>query len=164
MAFLEIPYEEALRNHPEAVLEALTSVRKGKSKHRNDPPETFTWGYFWCVVIENGVGSLADVLSGKAALKRVQEEALSIDEQVLDYARRCHVSLQLEKSRAYGRSERLETPKSFLDDYRRGLEEKAREQARIAALSPEERQRETEEILQQLRKDPGFMEIPARVR
>lgn len=46
------------------------------------------------------------------------------------------------------------------------LEERALEQARVDALSPEERQRETEVILQQLRKDPGFIEIriPTRTR
>jgi hypothetical protein len=162
MAFLKIPYEEALQNHPEAVQEALASLRKGKSKHRNEPPENFAWGYYWCVVIESGVGSIRDVLSG--AMSRATQD-MSIDAQVQDYGRRCHVHLQLEKNRAYGRSERLPTPQRFLDSYRQNLEERALEQARVDALSPEERQRETEAILQQLRK-PGFIEIriPTRTR
>jgi hypothetical protein len=153
--FLEVPYKSLLQSHPGAVQEALGTLRKGKSRHKADPPESFTWGFSWCVTVEGF--SFEDLLSGRVPAV-VPEEAP--EERVRAYARRCSVCVQVRKGRAYAYSAQLpEVPEAILDQYRVAIEVEAGENARVEALSPEEREREIQGLLSQLRKDPGFMEI-----
>ena len=149
--FIEVPYQELLRSHPEAVQEALASIRKSRSKHKNDVPESFTWGFQWVVLIE-GSGTLADLFQ-----QEQMEEAMSIDDQVADFARRCSVFVQLQKRHSRASSEKLqEVPAVILEPYRDRLQADQKEEARFAALPPVERQREIQALLDQCRKDPGF--------
>lgn len=148
--FLEIPYTDLLVSHPDAVKEALNKLRKGKSKVRSDPPESFTWGFEWCVEIDDP-RSIHDILSGQRLPRSEQE--VPIEDRVRDYARRCGVCVVVRKGHASSVSKQLsETPEVILAQYRNGLNADHVEQARLKALSPEERERERQDILSQLRK------------
>jgi hypothetical protein len=152
MMFREVTYETLLRDHPVQVQEAIEDLRKSRSKFRNDPPESFKWGYDWCV-LHKGSGTLAEMLA------REPSPPASIDEQVKEHGTACHVRVLMQKKSSRFTSELLATtPQFILDDYRKGLEERAAEQARFNALPPEERQRELESTLKQLR-GPGFVAI-----
>lgn len=149
--FKEVPYETLLRDHPAQVQAAIQDLRKSRSKFRGDPPESFKWGYDWCVLIKGG--TLAEVLASKP------QEPPSIDEQVREHANACHVRVLMQKKSSRFTSELLTTtPQFILDNYREYLEERAAEYARFQALTPEEKQRELESTLKQLR-GPGFVEL-----
>ena len=42
---LEISYADVSRNYPEIVNSIIEKIRNGKSKAKNDPPESFKWYY-----------------------------------------------------------------------------------------------------------------------
>lgn len=103
--FREVPYETLLRDHPVQVQEAIQNLRTSRSKFRNDPPESFKWGYDWCVLIE-GSGTLAQMLA------RVPEPEPSIDERVERHRVACRVKLVMQKKTSRFISEPLSLPRS----------------------------------------------------
>jgi len=63
-------------------------------------------------------------------------------------------------NRYWHRSVRFEeTPEEILESYRQSDRDRAAEQARVDALSPQERQAELNAILGELRGQPGFIEL-----
>lgn len=57
-----MPYEVVLERHPELVAEVTAQLRRGKSVHREAPPEALSWGYFYTVRFRSY--SLREVLWG----------------------------------------------------------------------------------------------------
>ena len=43
--YLAVSIEEVITVTPEALTEVMAKVRKGRSRHKNDPDNTFQWGY-----------------------------------------------------------------------------------------------------------------------
>lgn len=153
-------YDALKARYPEHVAEVERSIRKGKSKHRSDPFESFEWMFNFGVIINQSY-SLADVIAGKNTADLEAEAAMSETEKIADYASRCRVGIQASKGRGRWFSEQQlpETPEEVLGPYREQLRKEAAEQARIASLSPEQLQDEREAILRELRKSRGFIEV-----
>jgi hypothetical protein len=158
MIVATLPYEEMLRRHPKEVAEIVSKLRKGKSKVRDADPATITWTYEACVLIE-GSGSFADLLSGKMERAERKWNAMTLDEKVADTVRRTSTGICARLGRWWGGSDAIPNPPEVAENTRAGLMAQAAEQARADALTPEERRRETEDLLRQLGADPGFAAI-----
>lgn len=161
MAWLEIDYKTTKKRYPKEVEEITKKVRAGKSKHRNSDPNLWAWGFSWCVRIEgsiNGSDFMKMVVGEKEFPK--EEEPKTANEEIKDYARRATVHLAAKIGKTEWCSEK---PIKFPDEIGKGIRDQFEkdkvEKVRIDALSPEERDRETNEILRQLSRSPGFMAI-----
>jgi len=155
MIVATLPYEEMLRRHPKEVAEIITKLRKGKSKVREADPVSITWAYHACVRIE-GSGTLAEVFGGESERRQRKWNAMTLDEKVADEASRTYVSIEARLDRWCGRSEVIPNPPEVEENIRTNLTTRAAEQARVDAMTPEERKREVEGLLKELGRDPGF--------
>jgi hypothetical protein len=52
--YIAVSIEEVSTVTPDALKEVMAKVRKGRSRHKNDPDNTFQWGYEFSVPVENG--------------------------------------------------------------------------------------------------------------
>ena len=155
MIVATLSYEEMLRRHPAEVAEIISKLRKGKSKVRDADPATITWTYQACVLIE-GSGTLAHILGGGAERAQRKWDALTLEEKVADTVRRTSTGISAKLGRWWGGSGVIPNPPEVAENARSGLMAQAAEQARVDAMTPEERRRETESLLRQLGADPGF--------
>jgi hypothetical protein len=85
----------------------------------------------------------------------------SVEERVEDDCRRTTVSIRGSVGRwwGYGTLKKGECPPEVRAIYEESAREDVAEETRISNLSDEERQKETEEVLRQLRGTPGFFEF-----
>lgn len=161
MKLCDLNYEEALKRHPEEVKKIVAQLRKGKSKHRGEPPENLSWSYSIAVRIESACTSGLDLLTGKMHEEAVKWDALSLDEKVADTIRRTFTSLDASCGRWRGQ-ELVPNPPEVQIQTRAGLLEQQHERERVDALSPEESEKELQEILKELGKSPGFVVLEVR--
>jgi hypothetical protein len=159
--WLEIDYKTAKKRYPKEVEDVTKKVRAGKSKHRNSDPNLWAWGFSWCVQIEGAIGGqdFLKMITGEKEFPK-DEEPETADEEVADYARRAmvHLAAKIGKTQ-WGSTKQIEFPNEIGNRIRTQFEKDKAEQARVDALSPEERERETNDILRQLSRSPGFMAI-----
>lgn len=151
---LPIEYEEARRCWPEAVAEIVAKLRKGKSAHRDADPSTLEWGIEWCVRVR-----------GFTFGEIVNRDVLppTPGERAKENAKNSTAWLGARKGRWAGTSSALkDLPQEVEDFYARSAKGEEEEQARIAALTPEERTAEVKKALAVLSKGKGFVAIHAR--
>lgn len=162
MAWLEIGYKTAKKRYPKEVEEVTKKVRAGKSKHRNSDPNLWAWGFSWGVRIEGAIGGgdFMKMITGEMEFPKA-EEPKTADEEVADYARRAMVRLaaKVNGKAETGSTKQIEFPDEIGEMLRKDFKKQAAEKARFDALTPEEQQRETNGILRQLGRSPGFMAI-----
>lgn len=157
MKISDISYEEALRRHPKEVAGVVAKLRAGKSKSKGEDPANLGWSYECCVRIESGGMTLAEVFGGEAERRERIRRETPLEDQVVDQLRRTTVWISARIGKWIGRSEALEAPPPELEtNVRANLQARDAEQARVDALSPEERKQEVERLLKQLGRDPGF--------
>ena len=157
---IELSYEEARRQYPDKVDEVMTKLRKGKSRHRDAAPEELEWSIEYGVLVPGQLVTFADLIVGRVEDPRERRSRMSLDERVEEIVQGVTAYLRGKIGRFIAFSSQIEgCPEEVRAAIRRGVEEDIAEEARVAALSPEERQAEAEEALRQLRKMPGFMEI-----
>ena len=111
-------YEELQRLYPEAVEQAVAKLRKSRSKHRKADPATLKWEYNWCVQC-------------RAVPKSFTSQQIA-DDQVA----RTYMTLSVAN---YYHSEQIEPPQWLWDEVEEVYRQDQAEQARLAALTPEER-------------------------
>lgn len=156
----KVPYLTVSRRHSREILQVIDKLRAGRSKHRNDPPHTFEWGYSWCVEVTpiNGHDFMEIVAGRKAPPKR--EKPKTAQAYVADYARRAHVTLYAKKGRASWYSEKLvEFPDEVAQVVRKMFEEDERLEKEAANMTPAEEAK----LLRDVMKMPGMMVVPIPV-
>lgn len=163
MKLATIPFEEAKRRHPKEVNTILSKLRLGKSKHKSAKGEDLTWTYEICVEVMGY--SFADLLAGKAEDAAARLDAMTLDERVADQVERTHTALHA-KIGHWWSGEQVPNPPEVEASARQHLSVQMRDDATYKALPQEEKDRQAEEALAQLRGTPGFMElrIPRRRR
>lgn len=165
--FRIVAFEEIKNRYPQHVKEVIAKIRKSRGKHKNDAPETFKWGFTFSVRIEGGImgTDFMQMIAGAKPFPK-EKEFKSEDSYVADFARRAMVFVGATKNTKtiWASQEKIELPREIEEDVRKQRQEELAEKARITALTPEERDRETNEALRQLRRSPGFVEmrIPTR--
>lgn len=136
----------------------MAKLQKGKSKEKNAKPEELEWCYNWCVSVS--CYSFNDIISGKARDDREEEDAMSIDDRVKDFASRCRVMLAGSKGRWWGLATTpiSPTPNEIIAPQRERFETEVADKARFDAMSKEEQNAEIQGLLGQL-KGPGFVMV-----
>jgi len=130
---LKTTYQEVLKRYPQQVAEILKKKDESSSKSKDMKPSDMRWEFDWCVCIGSNGHNIPSTI----------------------------VSVCLVGKAGHGRwyAGLLETPHEITDLYDKQKEEEKKEKERISKLTPEERNRETQKILKQLRGMPGFWEI-----
>jgi hypothetical protein len=156
---LNIPLSLALASsrHPREVEEILSQLRRSKSKHKRAKPKDLTWDYSWCLSGQSF--TFAEVLSGAADRLWRAEDAMTVDEAVGDLVRRTGVALRASKGHWSGTALLATVPPEIVTLHRRSVAQKRADKAALDSLPREELQRQAEEALVELRKDPGFVEL-----
>lgn len=161
MAWLEIAYKTAKKRYPKEVDEVVKKVKSGKSKHRNSNPNLWAWGFSWCVMIEGAINGadFMKMIAGEKEFPKSEKEK-PIEAEVKDYARRAtvHLGAKIGKTE-WGSPNPIKFPEEIAEMLRKDRKEQDAEKARFNALSPEEQNRETNELLRQASRSPGFMAI-----
>jgi len=139
MILRTLTYQEALTTHPEAVKEIKACLRKSRSKHRYDEPDTFKWCYQCCVVVTGG-------------------EPQELESKIADRTRRTSTSLQVTKGHWY-HSVTVPNPPEVEEWHRKTLTEqleRTQAYAKLKEENPEEWQRQMQDTLSKLNGSPGF--------
>jgi hypothetical protein len=160
MAWLEIDYKTAKKRYPNEVQEVIKKVRSGKSKNKNTDPELWAWGFSWSIQIGgiNG-GDFAKMIAGQMDFPKAAEPKTA-DEEVADEAGRSIVYLAAKVGNARCSSNtRIDYPDEIANQVRESIEKRNAEKARFNALSPGEQARETNDLLRQLSRSPGFVAL-----
>jgi len=138
---LMLRYEQAVERHPDHVAEVMAKLRRGKSKHRLAEACTLHWDYSYCIRCGPGLSPAFE----------------TIEDEVSDRVSRTMVHIEGQIGRWWGSSEsRVDVPAEIVAEYRMYIEEAWEERARVAAMSPEERDRLLQDALMQASKSPGF--------
>ena len=154
-------YEEAEKVSEQGVFklehEAYKKLRRSRAKNKGKDTSELTWFISYCEEI-TGDHSIEDIFSGKRAQDEFEKSKRGTKEKVDDIVSRTQASLGARMPGAYVSAELEEVPQVLRDEiHNRVLKDEA-EQARVDAMSPEERQQNIEELLGELR-GPGFIEL-----
>jgi len=159
---IDITYKEAKKRYPVHVKEALARVAKSKNKYKHTHPELMHWCFDWCVRLEGGIngGDFLKMVAGEKPFPEHKKPS-SEDAEADDYFRRATITLavRLGNTTYTSAGKVTDQPKEIGDFIRKSFRDDAAEAARIAKLTPEEREAESNEILGQLRRSPGFVEM-----
>jgi len=148
---IKITLEEVKANHPELVNLMIEKIRNAKSKDKENGIENFEWFYSYGVSVRGG--SFGDMMREHFNPKEEKEKST---QEILAEQLESVIGLSLVVS--VGRLKRYhifpDKPRLFIQKYSelsmKGLEEKNKEQDRLSKLTPEERDRETKENINQL--------------
>lgn len=157
--FIQSTLEKIRALHPEALDAAVLVLRQGRSKRRAEPLVSFEWGYE--VSVQIPAIRVQDLVSGEAARRRDEFEALAVEDKVRDYERRCSVAIvaKLGSSIRLQSALLLEVPAVVLEHHRRSLHEWEAEKRRVAALPVSERQQEFSKAVGHLARGKGFIAL-----
>lgn len=157
---IEIKYSEAFEQHPEMVDKWVKEALKSNTKFN---PEKAKWSYSFGQSVEGMRGDMfAKKLATGELFREKEVEMKKTPEQVVKDNIESVVGLSFSVSHAGFKREKsiTETPKLFLDKFGAIIMEsenkKIAEQERISKLTPEERQREEDELVSQLHEMGGF--------
>jgi len=139
MKIATLTYEEALNQYPKEVYACLTQLRNSRRKNKNADPTTLKWHLEMCVAVPTApFGELLD-----NALN--PPPALSLDDQVAEY-----MSCTMTSLCGAGYSEPVPTPAFVATDHRAYIEKTERETAAFALLPNDEKERQIQDLLDQL--------------
>jgi hypothetical protein len=129
---LSISYNSAVSRYPSQVEEILRQKNESGCKHKNTAPENMRWEFNWAIEIGNGKRQIF----GMSLCGRVK----------------------------YGKwyASITDTPQEIVEMHERERAAEEAEQKRIDALTPEQRNKETQEILSRLMGTPGFVHVQVR--
>lgn len=160
---LETSYTEVKKRFPKQVAAAVAEIRKGKSRDKDMPEKEMRWVFDICVTIK--ATSFQDLLSGKAQDDEEREDAMTAEEAAKDEIKRTHVGIVAKAGRARGFAKLPKVPFEVAREIRRRHKELKKEQEaeekRQATLTPEQKQKEIEDLLAQL---PGVVGVTIPVQ
>lgn len=164
---IEISYKEAIAQFPEAVQELKDKLESGTSKQKGTDPSEFSYCISWGQRVKGG--SFLDMIkSGQEERERLDsmtdEERYDVDRRVNEILPSiCAISLGASIGRwgsAVSIAEDGDPPQAIIDSYRESEKKNIAMEKKSDSLTPEEREKETQGLLGQLR-GPGFMEVLA---
>lgn len=153
---VEIPFTLARSRHLREMDDIMDSLKFGKSRHSKAPAEKLRWRYSWSILHEGQ--TLAEILSGPPSDTKILYE----EDAVQDLMRRTRVTLRGSIGHWRGVTLLTEVPPEIEAIHRQAVSRDMAEEARFAAMSPEDRRRHMAEGLAELRKDSGFAELHVR--
>lgn len=158
-----ITFEEAKKSHPEEVRKIIAELRSSKSKSKNSPEGVIQWSYSWS---ERARGyTIAEVLSGATGTRTKEPE--TFEEYWAERERNIFCYLRGSVGKWFGVGNKngevppklAKIPEVVREYYRKCFEKDLAERRRVAALTPEEKDKEIKEMLKQLGQSGGFFSI-----
>lgn len=131
-------------------------TRKTQNPKASRDPSILTWTVSRAVQVSGY--SARDLFSGRAAQDHERRAAMSLEARVEDEVKRSHCVLTAQ-AQHWKRSVEIPVPEYVKQDIRRRLEKEIADQRAVDSLSPEDRQKQVQNILSELSKDPGFVVI-----
>lgn len=149
---IRISFEEVKANHPELVELMIEKVRNAKSKDKEKSLTEYEWAYSYGVSVR---GMSFDQMLGEAFGPKKERKSKSTQE-ILAEQLESVIGLSLVVS--VGKLKRYhifpDKPRLFVQKYSefaiKGLEERNKEQDRLSKLTPEEKEREIQENINEL--------------
>lgn len=152
---IPINYAIVATKYLKQMKEVETKIRKSTSKHKADPINTFDWFLDFSVKIN--AYSFQDILNGKD--QKGQKDTLSIEDRVKEQMKNVNAFITAEKGRGKWFSDTsAKDPTEIKEHYRKQFEADDAEKFRMSALTPEENQKEIDDLLKEL-EGPGFVKI-----
>jgi hypothetical protein len=152
MAEIKTNLEEIKKRYPEQLKELEQQLNKSKSKHKNDDLSSFEFFFYWCSIIQGNSYSFADLINGVANNTRQEPTVIN------------NFSIKMKKQRASFYSSQINEPEEFKKMRQEDEKQKKEEQQRFNKLTEEEKNKEREDLLNQLRKNSGFVELSVPVK
>jgi len=137
--------------------EAEKKLKRSRAKNKAKSVGDLTWFISHCLEI-TGEHTLAEIFEGTRARDEAEKSRRPTKEKVDDIVSRTHASLGAKCIGAHVTIELEEIPQVLRDDIHNGVLKEEAEQARVDAMTPEEREQDIQELLGQLR-GPGFIEL-----
>jgi hypothetical protein len=149
---INISYAEAVREFPDAIKDVLKQI-KPTSQAAKKKPEELKWTIQWGETIK------ASSFGGIAPYDKLN----TIEDKLAFRLSQCSSYLYATCKANYCVALPV-NPKKLIEKLREHIEKETAERKRVESLTPEQCQAETEDLLKQLRGQPGFLEvmIPAR--
>lgn len=157
---IPISYPTAAGRHERLVEEIVKKLRRGKSKHKDAHPVTLAWFYSWSIEVPGF--SFQEIIAGKASEEQARQAALTEDDLVGERVKRTRASLYACIGRWYGTEPLDEVPLEIVRLHEAAVRHEREEKAAFDALPQEEKERQAQEALEALRKDPSFVEVRRR--
>jgi hypothetical protein len=162
---IKVQYNDIKKRYPTFVHQAYESLHNSKSKHKNDPQEDLNWKIVWYIV---GISyTYGDLILKKIPVKRKRfcesynESNYENVKIYIDNNIDIMWHIQCSKGHGSGNSEHfyINIPKEIIDLYVIQFQKEIDEYNRVQSLSELEKQKEKDNILKELRKDKGFVEV-----
>ena len=155
---ISITEETVKKDFPDIYKKFQERKEKSKAKGSFIPFDKFEFSFEIAERIQ--CHTLGDIFSGKALKDQKKEINLTIDEQLQKRLKNLSVWISASCGQYCLGSDTLkEIPEQVKDQYRKSIQEQEDERKRVEALTPEERNEETQRLLKELRKDPDFFEM-----
>lgn len=133
-------YEDLCVRYPEAVAKIIAKLRRGKSVHREALPETLHWEYTYGIRHDDGAVTVR-----------------GLEERIAERSSQTFVAVSADIGRWWGSSSITGVPEEIVRMHRIEMEEREAQEARVRALSPEERSQERDKALRDASAYPGFV-------
>lgn len=156
MSNIQITYARAMEFCPVQACEAIANLQKSRSKSRKSDPATLPWEFSWGVEVRGE--SFADLLSGRAAKRREEERAQTLEDRLEARQNAIRVSVCV---KGYG----APLPRGVVPDeilsgelgaVTEAFHKEKAEETRLATLTPKQREAEVNDLLRQLGGMGGF--------
>lgn len=156
---IKITYEEALTNHRDVVNILIGKIQASKAKNKTSPAKDWEWYYSYGVTVKGQ--SFGEMIHDVLNRQNDKEEEKSTQE-IINEQLKSVIGLSLAVS--MGRIRRYyvlpDKPQLFIEKFSeislKGMEERKKEEDRLSKLTPEEKEREAQEHINELTKMGGF--------
>jgi len=139
--------------------QARKKLKRSKAKKKGKSVNELKWYIGYSEEIR-GSGSFEDLISGKTRDEEAKHDALPLNERLDDLVARTHACLEANMPGASVYLQLDHVPGILKNELRERLtqeaEKQANEEERLSLLTPEEREAEVQDLLEQLQ-GPGFM-------
>ena len=155
---INITKEIVKKDFPDIYKEFQEKKKKSKAKSSSVSLDKFEFSFGIAEKIQGD--TLNEVFSGKTLKDKKKEIERTVKEHLQERLKNVFVWIEASSGRYQLISDTLkEIPEQVGDQYRKSIQEQENEKKRVEALTPEKRNEETEKLLNELRKDPGFFEM-----
>jgi hypothetical protein len=156
-----LSYSEVKSSHPELISILVGKIRSSNSKDKNKSEKDYEWSYSYGVAVKGM--SFDEMISEMHIGKKKEVEPEKSFSEMINSKLNSVIGLSLTISA--GRTKRYvaltDKPKLFVEKfsavYQKGIEDMENEQARISKLTPDEREREVQEHINELSDMGGFV-------
>jgi hypothetical protein len=159
---IKINYEELRVNHPELIRTLVEKIRSANSKDKDRPESEFEWSYSYGVTVRGmSFGDMINQIRNRNEEPENEKSNQEIINEKLGSVFGLSLSVSSGRIKRYIALDDKNKPKLFIQKfseiYMKGVEDMQKENDRISKLTPEERERETQEHINELSGMGGFV-------